>query len=238
MRVPVAIGGLLAASSLAWAADIAPGPYPAPPPAPPPPPPYSWTGIYVGANAGGSFVNESDTGTITGGLLNGVFLAGTGSANGALAGGQLGFNYQINSIVLGIEGDFDWSGLSGSKSLGILTRTGKIEWLGTIRARAGFAIDRLMIYGTGGVAFVPLSDEITAAGFGTLYSASSTNVGWTIGAGVEGALAPNWTVRAEYLFVQSNVTLSGPFAVIGGTLAYTGTISDNVVRAGVNFKYP
>ncbi len=241
MRIFLAIGGLLAATSLAWAADIAPAPYPTPPPVyvpPPPPPPYNWTGFYAGANAGWGFANINDTATITGGALGGLTGTGTGTANGAVAGGQIGFNYQINALVLGMEGDFDWSGLSSSSTAGILSQTAKMPWIATIRGRAGVAIDRVLFYGTGGVAFMDLSDNITAAGFGTLYSAASVNVGWTIGAGVEAAFAQNWTARVEYLFAQSDFSLSGPLALVGGNLSYTGTLSDNIIRAGVNFKYP
>jgi outer membrane immunogenic protein len=113
-----------------------------------------------------------------------------------------------------------------------------MPWIATIRGRIGIAIDRVMLYGTGGVAFVELSDNINAAGFGSLFSAASVNAGWTIGAGVEAAFAQNWTARVEYLFVQSNFSLTGPVALVGGNLSYTGTLSDNIVRAGINFKYP
>ena len=238
MRVLIVVGILLGAVNFACAADM-PGPAPYyPPPAPPPPAPYNWTGIYGGLNAGGGFASAKDTGTITGGDLGGVSASGTGSATGALGGGQIGFNYQVNSLVLGMEGDFDYSSLSSTSTASILSETSKIQWLATIRGRAGFAIDRIMIYGTGGAAFVPVSDSITASGYGTVFNASSTNIGWTIGAGVEGAFAQNWTAKIEYLYVQSNFSLSGPIAVAGGTLSYTGTISENVIRAGINFKYP
>jgi outer membrane immunogenic protein len=129
-------------------------------------------------------------------------------------------------------------GLSSTSTAGILSETAKLPWIATIRGGVGFAIDRVMLYGTGGVAFVDLSDNINAAGFGSLFSAASVNTGWTIGAGVEAALAQNWTARVEYLFVQSNISLNGPLALVGGNLSYTGTLSDNIIRAGINFKYP
>jgi outer membrane immunogenic protein len=238
MRVLVAIGGLLAATNLVWAADLPPAPYPAPAAyVPAPPPVYNWTGIYAGANLGWGFANNTDTGVLR------LFVApltttSTGTANGAVAGGQIGFNYQINAVVLGIEGDFDWSGLSSTAAVPLVSETSKLQWIGTVRGRAGFALDRVLLYGTGGVAFIGLSDNINVTGFGNIFSAAQTNVGWTVGAGVEGALTQNLTVRAEYLFVQSNYSLSGPIALVGGTLSYTGTISDNIVRAGINFKYP
>lgn len=188
-------------------------------------------------NGGGTFASVTDTSTIAGGLAAGS-ASGSGSANGGVFGGQIGFNYQINQIVLGMEGDFDWSSISSTSTLAILSETSKIDWLATIRGRAGFAVDRIMFYGTGGVAFVPTSDNVTAAGFGTIFNAASTNVGWTVGAGVEAALAQNWTAKVEYLFVDSKFTLTGPLALVGGTGTINGTLTDNIVRAGVNFKYP
>jgi outer membrane immunogenic protein len=168
---------------------------------------------------------------------------GIGDANGAVAGGQVGFNYQIDAFVLGMEGDFDWSGVSSTAVAGCgvgCTVTGKsnVPWIATIRGRAGVALDRVLLYGTGGAAFTDLSQNITATGFGTLFNASSTEVGWTIGAGVEAAIAQNWTVKAEYLYVQTDATLSGPVSLIGGTLSDRGTVKDNIIRGGLNFKYP
>ena len=116
MRVFVAFGGLLAATGFACAADLPGAPLSAPPPRAPAafvaPQPYSWTGFYVGANAGGTFVNVNDTATITGTLLGNATATSSGNATGAVAGGQLGFNYQIGPAVFGLEGDFDYSSIS------------------------------------------------------------------------------------------------------------------------------
>ncbi len=245
MRILVAIGVLLGAADLAWGADLPPAPSAVAPAiyAPAPPPVYNWTGFYAGVNVGGSFVTANSTDTFTGGVLGGVSSTGSGHANGAVAGGQVGFNYQIDAFVLGMEGDFDWSGVSSTAVAGCgvgCTVTGKsnVPWIATIRGRAGVALDRVLLYGTGGAAFTDLSQNITATGFGTLFNASSTEVGWTIGAGVEAAIAQNWTVKAEYLYVQTNATLSGPVSLIGGTLSDSGTVKDNIIRGGLNFKYP
>lgn len=239
MRAIIALAAFLCAANFAWAADLPVAPAPQAPAVylPPAPPPYSWTGIYFGVNGGGTFAHASDTATITGGLAAGS-ASGSGSANGGVFGGQIGFNYQINQLVLGMEGDFDWSSVSSTSTFGILSETSKVDWLATIRGRAGFAIDRVMIYGTGGVAFVPTSDNVTATGFGTIFNASSTNVGWTVGAGAEAAFAQNWTARVEYLFVDSKFTLNGPLALVGGNGTINGTLTDSIIRAGVNFKYP
>jgi outer membrane immunogenic protein len=111
-------------SGSAFAAEGVPPPGPSPKPRPlyygaPPahPPPYNWTGFYVGVNGGYGFVGGTSTASISGGLLNGATGTGSGNLSGALAGGQLGANYQINSFVIGVEGDFDWSGQSRSNTL-------------------------------------------------------------------------------------------------------------------------
>lgn len=230
---------LTGATCFAFAADISPGPAPTPPPvyAPAPFTPYSWTGFYIGANGGGGFASYTSSANIVGGLLSGASGSSSGNLTGAVAGGQLGANYQFNQLVLGIEGDFDWTDQSTVTNISILSETTKVPWLATVRGRAGFAIDHFLVYGTGGVAFGDVSDTITAP-VGTIYSPSSTNFGWTVGAGMEYAFAQNFTIRAEYLLIGSNITLSGPLAIVGGTGTINATVYDNIVRAGINFKYP
>lgn len=98
MRAIIALAALLCAANFAWAADLPVAPAPQAPVAyvpPPAPPPYSWTGIYVGVNGGGTFVHASDTATVTGGLVAGSG-SGSGSADGGVFGGQIGFNYQMD----------------------------------------------------------------------------------------------------------------------------------------------
>ena len=109
---------------------------------------------------------------------------------------------------------------------------------GTIRGRIGYAMDRVLIYATGGAAFTHTSDNVTLTGTGTIFNESSTNTGWTIGGGVEGAFAENWTARVEYLYVGTNVGQSGAIPVVGGTITEAGNIHDSLIRAGINFKFP
>jgi outer membrane immunogenic protein len=236
MRKIAVVCALFGAVNVACAADlpVAPAPY-IPPPAPPAV--YNWTGFYIGVNGGGTFANESDTVTFTGGPLGGLSATGSSNGNGAVAGGQAGFNWQSNAVVFGIEGDFDWSGLQGSDTSGIISQSTKMPWIATIRGRVGAAFDRLLVYGTAGAAFQDFSQSITAAGFGALFSASQVDYGWTAGAGVESAFAPNWTTRVEYLFVDTTLSLSGPLNFVGGTLSHSGTLAQNIIRGGVNYKF-
>ena len=245
MRVFFVAALLVATASEALAADLPQSPPPQAPAVytPAPPAAYNWTGFYVGANAGYAFGNGNRTASIVGPITGTA--TGTGDINGAVAGGQIGANFQMNALVLGIEGDFDWSGQSVTNTYNCigctLNETIKLPWIATVRGRVGFALDRVLFYGTGGVAFTDLSETLNGAccGGAATISQSSTNVGWTGGAGIEWAFAQNWSVRAEYLYVRfDNISLSGAFPAIATTISETGTLNDNIVRAGINFKYP
>lgn len=213
----------VATASIAAAADLARRP-PPPPPAPvyAPVPYYNWTGFYIGLNGGGAWNNNSRF-DFPGGPSISV------DASGWLAGGTLGYNYQIGAVVLGLEGDIDGSGIRGSTAcLGGLSCEIKNDWLGTARGRIGYAFDRFLPYITGGVAVGNLNASIP--GFG---SSSNTNTGWTAGAGAELALSRNWSVKAEYLYVDL-----GTFDCTGcGVPAPSVGFTTNVVRGGVNFRF-
>ena len=148
----VAVVALLAGVSRVMAADL-------PVPQAPVPPPtyfpayYNWTGIYLGANGGYGFGQSRWS---VAGVSSGNF-----STNGFLAGGTLGANYQTGPYLVGFEGDIDWSNVQGNTSAATCAALGapgatcqtKSTWLGTARARVGYAFDRLLVFGSGGAAF-------------------------------------------------------------------------------------
>src|SRR5580692_12048427 len=187
MRLCLAFVALVALSGAAAAADLS---QPPPPPvyAKSPvfvPPPYNWTGAYFGINGGGGF-----------GGSNWDF-GGSRNVSGALAGAQAGYNYQFGQAVAGIEGDIDWSDINGSSTTacppGCKTSN---TWLSTVRGRLGYAADRFMPFVTGGAAFGNIRATVGGLQTGT------TNTGWTLGGGLEAALAANWTAKVEYLYVD------------------------------------
>jgi outer membrane immunogenic protein len=230
----ILIAGLLAlaAGGQALAADL-PQPAPQPPRAPatyvPAQAPYfSWTGIYVGINGGGAFGQSNWTDPTLGST-------GNFSVDGFLVGGTVGANYQMGSFVIGIEADGDWANLNGTTTVGCaaICET-KSDWLATVRGRAGWAFDRVLFYGTGGAAFA----DVQAAS-GVLPFSSSTQVGWTAGAGIEYAFTPNWTAKVEYLFVDLQNASCGPascFGVVPGPNT-TVSLNENIIRGGFNFKF-
>ncbi len=183
---------------------------------------YNWTGFYLGIN-GGYALGTSNWSDFFGS-------SGDFNANGFLIGGTVGANYQWGNIVFGIEADGDWSNLDGSTSNGCFPNCEtKSNWLATVRGRMGYAWDRLLVYTTAGGAFA----NVQAGAPGGPYN-TTTQAGWTAGVGVEGAFAPNWTARVEYLFVDLSNQSCG-FSYCGGN--ETISLNENIVRAGIDYKF-
>jgi outer membrane immunogenic protein len=224
-RIVVAgLFSLVAASALA--ADLPQAPPPQAPAAyiPPLAPVYNWSGIYVGINGGWGFGTAKFT----------VPAGATGSVsdNGGVVGGTLGFNYQMSAFVFGVEGDIDYSGINTGSTATVCGVAGVCQsgnnWLSTLRGRAGFAADRVLFYGTAGGAFGNI--QLVANGV----TNTSTEFGWTGGAGVEAAFADNWTARIEYLYVDLGST--NCTTACGGVPINVG-LTENLVRAGVDYKF-
>jgi outer membrane immunogenic protein len=188
-------------------------------------PVYNWGGIYIGLNGGYGFGSSAWTG---GGLSTGDF-----DTSGFVVGGTLGFNYQWDALVVGAETDLDFTGISGSSAacnpliVGANCETAN-DWLGTTRARVGYAADRVLFYGTAGVAY----GNVQALSAGV--TSSTTEIGWTAGAGVEAAFADNWTARLEYLYVDLSDASCG--AACGGA-PVSVSFTQSLIRAGVDFKF-
>jgi outer membrane immunogenic protein len=224
---------VLGAMSHALAADL-PVPYTPPPPRAPAAyvpaviPIYNWNGFYVGLNGGYGFGTTDWT--------DPAASSGNFNVSGGLFGGQIGWNYQIGQVVLGIEGDMDWSGLKGSFSTpaafcSTAPCTTENNWLSTVRGRIGFAWDRVLVFGTAGGAF----GNVKASFNGN--SDNDTEAGWAAGAGVEVGITENITAKAEYLFVD----LSNGAFTCGGTGCIAGPYAvkfdASIVRAGINLKF-
>jgi outer membrane immunogenic protein len=211
----------LAAGGQALAADLPPPM--APPPrapatyVPAPVPIFTWSGIYVGINGGYAF------GTATSSLGGGNV-----TPNGFLAGATLGGNYQFGNFVVGVEGDGDWTNLDGTTGTVGAGAEVKSNWLATVRGRAGYAWDRVLFYGTAGGAF----GNVQAGANGGPFT-SGSQAGWTAGAGIEAAFAPNWTAKVEYLYVD----FADLSCTAGGCGAGTVNLTENLVRAGINYKF-
>jgi outer membrane immunogenic protein len=210
--------------------------------APPPPPAFSWTGFYVGGHVGGAW----DTGAVTD---VDAYAAGATPgtvtplrASGVFGGGQAGFNWQTGPLVVGIEGDGGYLGLSDSTPLtgtASGTRVGENAGAyGDITGRLGFAFDRVLIYAKGGWAFLnDIPSFSTVSGSFSSRTSPGVSSGPTVGGGIEYAITPNWSVKVEYQyfdFDHANYTvLSG-----GGTpFRFLQHRQINAVELGLNYRF-
>jgi outer membrane immunogenic protein len=215
IRTGVSLAALMTAPIAAHAADL-PRSYKAP--AYVAPVFANWTGFYVGLNAGYGF-GKSDW----------DFPAVSPSPKGFVGGVTLGYNFQTGLWLWGIEGDLDYSGMKGSADCVLGSCETKTSWLGTARGRFGYAgWNNWLPYLTGGAAF---GDVKATSSRG---DASKTKVGWTAGAGVEYAMWSNWSVKAEYLYVDLGKFDCG---ITCGAASDNVSFKANVVRAGVNYRF-
>ena len=187
---------------------------------------YSWSGFYLGLNAGGAFGTTSAT------------ASGGGSASvkepGFIGGAQFGANYQTGPVVWGFEADYDASTQNQSLPASALTGSAaKMPWLATLRGRVGWAFDRALVYGTAGAAAGELR-SITAIPAGTT-STSVTYGTWIAGAGIEYGITDNLSARLEYLHLDKNDIATG---FIGPpVMTLTSHLQNNLMRAGLNYRF-
>jgi outer membrane immunogenic protein len=232
---------LLAIGGTALAADL-------PPPVPPPyAPPPKWAGVYIGANVGGGVGMTQNSYSLAGGP---TFASVNNALAGALGGGQVGYNWQFWRIVYGLEADIQGSSVRGSISAPCLPALcgspalsasygQDISWFGTVRGRAGFTAGGWLLYATGGYAYGRVETNATATAGATTASLSTHDNmnGWTIGSGIELEFTPHWSVKAEYLYVDlGRANHSWVFPGVT-TVNDSARVTENVIRAGVNFRF-
>ncbi|MGL4284928.1 MAG: outer membrane protein [Phreatobacter sp.] len=162
---------------------------------------FGWSGFYLGAHAGFGWAKSSYQ-DFTG---SAIFTSADVTANGLFGGVQAGYNWQVNNFVLGVEGDLSLGGLRQRTVLaapaGDIYRA-RVPFLSSLRLRAGYAIDRALLYVTGGLGVATFTERYTdnVAIPAVTYRASSTRAGYTVGGGLEYALDQNWTTKVEYLY--------------------------------------
>ncbi|EJN09703.1 opacity protein [Bradyrhizobium sp. YR681] len=234
---------------------------------------WDWTGFYAGADIGGAkattggrsnFFQDDDTPE----FANNPQPSPASSTSSAIGGVHLGYNWQISHLVLGLEGDWQWmstkhgfcrqtdigSDTCSDNGRGFLTLQGETRGIGTVRGRLGYAFDRVLVYGTGGVAFVDTRDSITAdcqlagcanSGTRNLTTAtfSSVKIGWVAGVGAEVMLSPNWILRSEYLRVDAGSTSDtlnlAPVNCLGAPCGASWSRSQryDIGRIGFSYKF-
>lgn len=222
---------LLFASSAAYAADaVVSEPLPEAPTAAV----FSWSGLYLGAQAGYGWGDSQFTDRDTSDYL--VY-----DPDGFTGGVHVGYNWQFqNNIVLGLEGDVNYSDISGegrgrfadgTRADGVDGRS-ELKWNGSLRLRAGYAIDRFLPFVTGGVAFGEYDHRIVAGGT-RVVDESDTHTGWTVGGGAEYAFTDNWLGRVEYRYTDfGDKTFRSDFIDEGKV-----DLKTHEVRIGVSYKF-
>ncbi|MBL8568452.1 MAG: porin family protein [Phreatobacter sp.] len=194
-------------------------------------PVFNWSGVFVGAQIGYGWGRNTRENTLP--FINSY------NSRGLLGGVHLGYNHQINNFVLGVVADIEAAGISGNDAgLGGSIDGARINWQGSLRARAGIAFDRALIYATGGLAFGGIN--YTTNGGGLIDSFNRTRAGWTIGGGVEYAFTPNWTAHVEYRYTDfgraSSPNFPGNLPVSGG-FGYQTKTTTHTVRLGVSYLF-
>ena len=208
--------------------------------APPPPAPvvYNWTGFYIGANVGGARGNVDWRYVVGGGT-------GHHDTMGALAGGQIGFNWQTGPFVLGVEADWDWANINGRARCPnpAFDCHSTLDSLGTVRGRLGYATGPLLWYATGGFVWGDQRIE-TIQRFGLPVAPSGTNVngsrnwatGWTAGVGLEFAVfpsIPNLTAKVEWLHYD----LERERYTVDNGLQVDAFHRGELIRIGLNYRF-
>jgi outer membrane immunogenic protein len=240
----LSVTALVAIGSSAMAADLAVRRAPAPAYAPVPVRVFTWTGCYVGGNVGGIWAHTEWNDSVFGNF-------GSGTASGAIGGVQGGCNYQMGSLVLGIQGDYDWTNAKNDTSNVVLTNLfggplitnhSQIDSLASVTGRVGYAFDRFLGYVKGGGAWMRDSLSFQAGGLAVV-TASSTRGGWTIGVGGEYAFN-NWlTGFVEYDYYKFDNDSPSALVCTPGRCGvfFTNAVSVNteinVVKAGLNVKF-
>jgi outer membrane immunogenic protein len=219
---------------------------------------YNWSGFYVGLNGGGGLASAEHLDPDGAIFANTKFQQAFGTV-----GVQAGYNYQIGSSVIGLEGDYNWVGLDKTKLFSLADVSGstanfKFSEFGTLRARGGLAFDRTLLYVTAAVAFAHIQNTDAVDAFDnqgrpiTPFSIASEDkwkAGLAVGTGVEFALSQNWSVKGEYLYMMfqdsdaSFLRPDGTHACLGNTpgsltnCRMNFTESAQLARLGVNYRW-
>jgi len=196
------LAAVVAASGAAVAADLprGPAPYYAQPASY-----YNWSGLYAGVNAGYEWAHVTSSSM---------------DPSGIFGGGQIGYNWQTGQFVFGAETDIQASAADDTFAPWKFSN----PWFGTLRGRAGFAMNNILFYGTAGLAYGGLTGQRNGV------DEDKTLVGWTGGLGMEVGLTPKWSAKVEYLYMDL------------GDRAYTVTgvnngLTSNMLRLGVNYHF-
>lgn len=198
--------------------------------------PIEWTGFYVGLNGGYGWTDAINV-SIADPIKNKTFVRSSGMPGGFVGGGQLGYNWQSGRWVFGFEADIQYVDLGGTVEWNgyekLALKSGQSQYMGTLRARLGYAIDRTLFYATGGFAYGGLVEN-------PITGNSTSHQGFALGGGFEYAFTENWTGRFEGLYLNlENKAKAASVTTKDGTYTLTARPGDGagLMRVGVNYKF-
>ena len=215
---------------------------------PAPPPAWSWTGWRVGVEGGGAWGrSQSIYADPRSPTYVGLPMTNPFAVSGGLFGGVLGYDWQVDKVIVGAEGDLSAVSQKGADNdlapfnTTVINTTSE-KWLATGRLRFGMSVaERWLAYATGGLAAASVEDTVDASADDTgVFSQTKTLWGWTIGGGVEAALSRNWSIKAEYLYVDlQKGTYFSPDLIVPNAIIGTRAVhlDNNIVRAGLNYIF-
>jgi len=202
--------------------------------------PYNWTGCYIGGDVGYAWGRDSDSERVTAtGAASPFSPPGTASPDGVKAGGYLGCNWQTSVFVFGLEGDAEWANLKGSTPFNVPAPADfyetTIKSQESIRGRVGYAMDRVLFYATGGVAFANINEHDQVGATGAFTNNSTRRTGWTLGAGVDYAFTGNWIGRIEYRYADFGTFSYVP--TVFAAFTENHKVTENAIRFGLAYKF-
>jgi len=191
----------------------------------------NWTGVYGGVLAGYVKGKNRSAQAATGSFPTEI------SVSGAAMGATIGANYQFGQFVLGAEGDIAWSGATGRADCtgSVASCSATHEWMGTLRARMGVAVDKFLIYGTAGAAVGGVRGDAFPGTIGTTGTDAQTFIGWTAGLGAEYALSENWRTKIAYSYTDFGLRNSPSNSF--GTTSFSHQPASHAIKSGLNYAF-
>jgi outer membrane immunogenic protein len=241
LRATLAMGALMSFMSVAQADGLPEPVYRQPPVAYERPYAWgSWSGFYIGANAGYAWSPNNDQLALLGDFPTGL------SPEGGFGGGQIGYNWQLGRLVVGAEADLQGADISDRVqdfNFGDNFHS-RLDWFGTVRGRLGYTFNRTLLFATAGFAYGGVHDSVNGPVLpGSPYKFDGTATGYALGAGVEYKLNPAWSIKGEYQYINLGTNdptnpAGVPYSGIGG--GGVATVHDDeyhTVRLGVNYRF-
>ena len=211
-------------------------------------PVFSWTGWYIGGNAGYGW-GENTNATVFTDYGWDAPPNPNSKPKGLIGGGQIGYDWQVTNWVWGLVADFQGTDIKDSTTAFSIAPDGvtpqvkslseKLDFLGTVRGRLGWAANNWLFYGSGGLAYGDVRSTLSFSEPGNFAvgSKSETRAGWAAGGGVNYAFTPNWIVGVDYLHYDLGHTSIDTFDTLGSFITVRQRVEGDIVRGVINYKF-